>query len=883
MRMRNMRREESSRCLMRGHPHTGMRLALVVGIVVVFLMMITPVRGSETSSERRRRRRRKKGMMTLQPFTLSRMQSMMCLGRAEWNVETFALEVEFDASGQAAACREQQKASCGIAVFEDGTMRKKTLGRFIQRLFRGMVMVSRLPPGDVLHGHVTRNDSAISLVHVSSDAQLKVASILLHKELHDSELGWEDMKDLISFRINGLCSTSEFSASQEKSFGLTRSVYEFVKYEAEGMPHSISEFETFEPFLTFKAWADERMEEGARLDVRSLTTGRTAMLGVLERAELRAASVFLALGANCSTSDRYGRTAMHYVIDLAADPVESTDPEAVVDFVKHLLLQCPEILLKRDASPQGLIPLMSAVRWNARPRLDREGGPKLVRRIIMQMLQHHPRRQLAMTERVLQRTALLIAVGNGLRDIQIMEMLIQAGAGVTEEVVDANGQSALSLAIDYHWELLLEVSRALAAPTNDADSALELVLRSELFQGNGVRERCRSSFLASQIMLVGSSLPVAMRAEVQRTLIDEKLCGISTQLLKLLLAHGAGRSCWKASVPDGNTPLHMAPRDMKPVIYNDEQCDIEAAKTVRNAASLHFWEVHCRPFCAPVTRRMSADEAGNGIFRETCPDVTVIRQGSFDIAEFIERFVAAGQPALIEGALGESWQKAVQGWSLTGLHNIASSVRELPLGEIPYASEFGVEEVKMDMDEYIKRLRHRGNADKSYLYLPIFSTSNREIATDLAEALNSTMGSFREYLSPEHFRAGNIDFYLGANGTGSPMHYQGNTLNVLVHGRKRWALAAPKDAFYGTLPPRELFPKLEDIRREHGLDIAICEQPPGSVLFLPHGFGRAALNLDIAVGVAATIAPSRKLQGTDLLQKSHSPQYIDQESAHSIA
>ena len=39
-------------------------------------------------------------------------------------------------------------------------------------------------------------------------------------------------------------------------------------------------------------------------------------------------------------------------------------------------------------------------------------------------------------------------------------------------------------------------------------------------------------------------------------------------------------------------------------------------------------------------------------------------------------------------------------------------------------------------------------------------------------------------------------FYLGAPGTGAPVHFHTDAMNLLIHGRKRWVMLPPRHAIY---------------------------------------------------------------------------------------
>jgi len=104
-----------------------------------------------------------------------------------------------------------------------------------------------------------------------------------------------------------------------------------------------------------------------------------------------------------------------------------------------------------------------------------------------------------------------------------------------------------------------------------------------------------------------------------------------------------------------------------------------------------------------------------------------------------------------------------------------------------------------------------------------------------------------------------IDFFVGSNGSGTPLHHHGAVWNALVYGRKLWALAPPKAASFG--PPGQ-HPLDSDWWREWQHDARerhasspqhhhhqFCVQEAGTLLYLPEGWGHATINLEEGLGV----------------------------------
>mmetsp|Transcript_34625 Transcript_34625/g.78457 ORF Transcript_34625/g.78457 Transcript_34625/m.78457 type:complete len:252 (-) Transcript_34625:592-1347(-) len=95
----------------------------------------------------------------------------------------------------------------------------------------------------------------------------------------------------------------------------------------------------------------------------------------------------------------------------------------------------------------------------------------------------------------------------------------------------------------------------------------------------------------------------------------------------------------------------------------------------------------------------------------------------------------------------------------------------------------------------------------------------------------------------------NYQFYLGPPNSGSPVHHHHDAVNILIHGRKRWFLFPPGDAFYTTQPPgvwRDEY-ELPSGTVPFALE---CVQQGGDILLVPAQWGHATLNIETSVGMA---------------------------------
>ena len=108
------------------------------------------------------------------------------------------------------------------------------------------------------------------------------------------------------------------------------------------------------------------------------------------------------------------------------------------------------------------------------------------------------------------------------------------------------------------------------------------------------------------------------------------------------------------------------------------------------------------------------------------------------------------------------------------------------------------------------------------------------------------------------FQVHPAQFYLGAAGSGAPLHFHGDAFNVLVHGRKQWWLFPPDAGNYSAMPAMqwvsEVLPGLCKRCEQRELPERACPlvvtQEAGDLLFVPRDWAHATLNLQPSVGYA---------------------------------
>ena len=94
-------------------------------------------------------------------------------------------------------------------------------------------------------------------------------------------------------------------------------------------------------------------------------------------------------------------------------------------------------------------------------------------------------------------------------------------------------------------------------------------------------------------------------------------------------------------------------------------------------------------------------------------------------------------------------------------------------------------------------------------------------------------------------------FYLGPAGSGAPLHWHVDAVNLLAHGRKRWFLAPPAAAAFSTAPAGAWFDNLVNSPPADASAAPFeCVQEAGDALYVPTNWGHATLNVEESIGIA---------------------------------
>ena len=241
-------------------------------------------------------------------------------------------------------------------------------------------------------------------------------------------------------------------------------------------------------------------------------------------------------------------------------------------------------------------------------------------------------------------------------------------------------------------------------------------------------------------------------------------------------------------------------------------------------------------------------------------------------------YIATGTPVLIKGGAA-GW--GIQRWTPDYLRGHAFGSMQFPVSAVPYSEVYGggvAEQTTLAdfVDHIVGDNVHRhtvgspgstgstGSTDAHaavpYIFCGLRPEDEHTFAPDLAESYAPPfLGSKVE------FQQRPPQFYLGPSGSAAPMHYHEDAFNALAYGRKHWVLLPPSHASFSTVPGMAwLKQQQQQVARpepaesarfgrgkHHGLaDSLHCTQEAGDVLYVPHGWGHAVVNLQASVGVA---------------------------------
>lgn len=137
-----------------------------------------------------------------------------------------------------------------------------------------------------------------------------------------------------------------------------------------------------------------------------------------------------------------------------------------------------------------------------------------------------------------------------------------------------------------------------------------------------------------------------------------------------------------------------------------------------------------------------------------------------------------------------------------------------------------------------KHRRHR-----TYFFVAVDRDAQPELSQVLATALCLVVGGplpFPCDMASSPFHITTLQFAVGEDGSGSPMHFHQDAVNLLLSGRKRWWLQPPSLSAMSRLHPLEA----SEAAAWHYDTACVLEQEVGDVMYVPDMWGHAVLNLE---------------------------------------
>jgi hypothetical protein len=219
--------------------------------------------------------------------------------------------------------------------------------------------------------------------------------------------------------------------------------------------------------------------------------------------------------------------------------------------------------------------------------------------------------------------------------------------------------------------------------------------------------------------------------------------------------------------------------------------------------------------------------------------------------EFFENYVKTSTPVVFRQVLRSSdaiMQRFEKNAFLARYGNDPT-----PIAKIPYAASFGMKASMTTLGHVANETSidilspSYQNAGESYAFSVPHSSWREKLQKDIPipSILHSLILNDKKIVISEDLGTLETQFYLGASGTGAPVHFHGHAVNSLAYGEKKWTLFPPQDAFYSTIPAAEFV-----LRDPHVKEGTTCTQYGGDLMFVPALWGHGTLNMKQSIGVA---------------------------------
>merc|ERR1712129_606377 len=195
-------------------------------------------------------------------------------------------------------------------------------------------------------------------------------------------------------------------------------------------------------------------------------------------------------------------------------------------------------------------------------------------------------------------------------------------------------------------------------------------------------------------------------------------------------------------------------------------------------------------------------------------------------------------------------------WGREALSEMAGDDQAF-VSPIPYGQDFGSRDpsVQVTLSRFLEvEARLFAPSGAPYYY---FAAVDDVSHPRLASLLRETLGLPEQLPAPfASFHVTELQFALGDAGSGSPMHFHHDAINILLSGRKRWWLVPPALAAMSRTHPQACAATADaeagSTKIVNGLVMPTeVIQEPGDILYIPDLWGHAVLNLEDTTVAAA--------------------------------
>ena len=219
--------------------------------------------------------------------------------------------------------------------------------------------------------------------------------------------------------------------------------------------------------------------------------------------------------------------------------------------------------------------------------------------------------------------------------------------------------------------------------------------------------------------------------------------------------------------------------------------------------------------------------------------------GQMSAKDFVEEHLKLSRPVIMRGA-ARNWAWRM-GWTKSKFQRQFSG-RVFTTGNIPYPEIFGTGHENMTVAEYVRKSRQHELDSNAFKGTPPY------IFHEVQGMHDVLLQNFT--LFPPFLKAGKlidtqnpraVQFFLGAAGSGAPIHFHCDAWNVIAYGQKRWFLTPPHTAMFSNTPIQEwLHASYEKLAE----NLTECVQDAGDIIYVPCEWAHAVLNVRETIGMA---------------------------------